>query len=70
MQMKDATCLLLWCAQQHRHHKSRRHHRERPQKQEALVAMSGAYGMPVEERPRKLTQRQDLDGDSDASDYL
>ncbi|BDA44338.1 hypothetical protein COCOBI_05-5220 [Coccomyxa sp. Obi] len=54
----------------HRHHKSRRHHRERPQKQEALAAMSGAYGMPIEEKPRKPPLRQDLDGDTDASDYL
>ena len=32
--------------------------------------MSGAYGMPNGEKPRKPALRQDLDGDSDASDYL
>lgn len=70
MHMEDAIYRVSCGAMQHRHHKSRRHHRERPQKLEALAAMSGAYSMPIEEKPRKPPSRQDLDGDSDASDYL
>ncbi len=53
-----------------RHHKSKKHHKERPQRQEALAAMSGAYGVPIEERPRKQVPQQDPDDDSDASGYL
>lgn len=59
---------------QQRHHKSKKHHKERPQRQEALTAMSGAYGVSIEDRPRsesrKQPPQQDPDDDSDASGYL
>lgn len=56
-------------AQQH-HRKSRKHHKERPESKEALAAMAGAYGVTLDEKPRKESQRGNYDEVSDASDNV
>jgi len=58
---------------QHRHHKGKKQHKERPShNRDSLAAMSGAYGVPIQEESKRQQSRhmQGFDEESDGSEYV